>query len=258
MRTLLAVFILFLLIAVPLVVNDQLRLDIAWKLHLVPGDGAEKLAEGDDGAVLIITAQPGEMPSGTSYYAVQADYIARQTNDGMELTDIETDEQIAIPLQDITHMASDDTGEHILLRGTVKATGKEGAVLVTPATNSADLLPAGQLSPDLPGNWDLATWDLANETCDRVSPTRRFIACFRRPGGAAFLAGSFQINVQRFGVFADSGEVFRGPGFIPMVGFAHNDEWLYLQNETGIYRIQIPQSILDRIPPPTPTASPVP
>lgn len=44
-------------------------------------------------------------------------------------------------------------------------------------------------------------------------------------------------------------------GFWPILGFAHNDDWLYFQNDTGIYRIQIPQSLREYDASATPTGA---
>lgn len=51
---LLALLGAFLIIAVPLTVDDELRLDIAVKTGIAPGKDAEQIADGDDGALLIV------------------------------------------------------------------------------------------------------------------------------------------------------------------------------------------------------------
>lgn len=36
-------------------------------------------------------------------------------------------------------------------------------------------------------------------------------------------------------------------GFLPWVGFVQNDTFVYLQNERGIWRISVPEEILENV-----------
>jgi hypothetical protein len=109
--------------------------------------------------------------------------------------------------------------------------------------------------PDLPGDWQTPTWEKVTGSCDRISPERTYIACFNRPDAARYLAGDWQIDVQVYGEYGVSAPVYRGGGFLPILGFAHQDTWLYFQNETGVYRIEIPRSLQERQPKATPTGA---
>jgi hypothetical protein len=252
-RILLGLAAFTLVIGIPLVVFDELRFNIARELNLIPGENAEKLASGDDGALLIVVPLGEYTGIGRERYAYRADYIARPADSGMQLSDIETGEVVDVPLVSIEFIANDPEGDHVLLRGPGIDDNADTAVVVDTQANEVDVLPEGELEPDLPGDWETETWQKITGTCDRVSPESKFIACFNRADAASYLAGDWQIDVQLFGDYQVSEPVYRGMGlFLPTVGFAHEDTWLYFQNETGIFRIEVPQSLQDR----TSTATP--
>jgi hypothetical protein len=254
-RTLLALAAIFLIVAIPLVLFDEMRLDVARELNLVPGRDAEQLADGDDGTVLIVLPLGEYTGVGRERYAYRAEFIARPGADGMVLTDIETDETIDVPLVSLDFVASDPDGAHVLLRGPdVADASRESAILITTGDHTVDVLPEGQLTPDLPGDWETETWAKTTGLCDRVSPHKKYVACFNRSDAASYLAGDWQLDVQLFGDFEIVEPVYRGIGFLPMVGFAHDDNWLYLQNETGIYRVEVPDSLQAHYPATTPSS----
>lgn len=249
----LALAALTLVIGIPLVVFDELRFNIAQELNLIPGGNAEMLASGDDGAVLIVIPLGEYTGIGRERYAYRADYIARPDDSGMQLSDIETGDVIDVPLKAIEFIANDPEGAHVLLRGPGIDNSARTAVVIDTRSNEVDVLPEGQLEPNLPGDWETETWQKITGTCDRVSPESKFIACFNRADGASYLAGDWQIDVQLFGDYQVNEPVYRGMGlFLPTVGFAHDDTWLYFQNEVGIYRIEIPESLQESYAPATP------
>ena len=256
-----AVFaVLAAVIGIPLMIFDQQRLDIAHDLGLVPGKDAEKLAEGDEGATLIVVPLGEYSGIGRERYSYRAMYIARPSAKGMTLTDIESGATVDVPLRELDHIAADSDGAHILFRGPwEEEPSADRAVVLDTTTDAVDVLPEGQESPDLPGDWETQTWQKVTGTCDRVSPLHHFIACFNRADAASYLAGDWQIDVQVYGDFEASEPVSRGIGFLPFLGFAHDDTWLYFQNETGIYRIEIPHSLQERQAAATPeSATPAP
>lgn len=246
-RILLTITAVLLAIGIPLMLFDDLRYNIAQQLELIPGKGAEQLADGDDGATLIVVPLGEYSGVGREQYAYRADYIARPASEGVQLTDIESDETIDLPLESIDFVSNDPDGDHILFRGPGVDTGDTLAVVLDTDENAIDVLPDGQLTPELPGAWDVETWEKVTGTCDRFSPQSRFVACFNRADAASYLAGDWQIDIQLYGDFEVVEPLYRGMGFLlPSVGFAHDDTWLYLQNEEGIYRIEIPESMQDR------------
>jgi hypothetical protein len=252
-RVMLIIAAVIALIGIPLMVLDEQRLELAHRFGIAPGAGAEKLAEGDEEAVLVIVPLGEYSGEGREQYAYQAMYIARPAASGMILTDIETDAAIELPLASLAFTAADADGTHILFRGpTVEAPSIERAVVLETESNTVEELPEGQLVPDLPGDWETETWEKVTGLCDRVSPSKKYIACFNRPDAASYLAGDWQVDVQIYGEFQVSEPVYRGIGFLPILGFAHDDTWLYFQNETGIYRIEIPASLQEYEPNATP------
>ena len=255
-RILLTITALVLLVGTPLLLMDDLRLDIAHQLDLAPGKDAERLATGDDGAVLVILPLGDYNGIGRERYAYEAAYIARPSDAGMTLTDIETNATIDVPLTELTFTAADGMGENILFRGpAADDTTTQRAVLVNRPDATATTLPDAEATPDIPGDWETQTWEKVVGTCDRVSPHERFIACFNPAEVVDYFAGDWQVDVQVYGEFKVSEPVYRGLGFWPILGFAHNDEWLYFQNDTGIYRIQLPQSLREYDAAATPTGT---
>lgn len=252
-RILLGIAAIFLIIAVPLVVFDDIRLDVARELSLAPGRDAEQLADGDDGALLIVLPLGEYTGVGRERYAYEAAFIARPAAEGTALTDIETAETIDVPLASIDFVASDPDGAHVLLRGPeARNHDRESAIVITTANNRVEVLPEGQLTPNLPGDWETGTWEKTTGLCDRLSPQQKYVACFNRADAASYLAGDWQLDAQLFGNYEVVEPVYRGIGFLPIVGFAHDDEWVYLQNETGIYRVEIPDSLQEHVATATP------
>lgn len=243
-RVVLAIAALVLLIGTPLVLFDELRLNIALELGLVPGEDAEQLADGDDGAVLVVLPLGEYSGVGLERYRYKAEYIARPADPGMTLTDIDSGAEVDLPLESISYTAADADGAHVLFRGPDPATGDEVAVLVITDDNRVEPLPRGQMTPNLPGDWETETWEKVTGTCDRYSPHEKYVACFNRADAASYLAGDWQIDVQLYGDYEVSEPVYRGLGFfLPTLGFAHDDSWLYFQNEEGLYRIEVPESL---------------
>jgi len=254
---LLAIAAIVIIVGLPLIIFDDLRFNIAREMNLIPGKDAEQLADADDEAVLIVVPLGEYTGVGRERYAYRADYIARPATSGMQLTDIETDETVDVPLASIGFIANDPKGDHILLRGPAfEDASVTAAVVVDTQTNTAEVLPEDQQTPDLPGDWETETWEKVTGSCDRMSPQSKFIACFNRADAASYLAGDWQIDVQLVGDYQFNEPVYRGLGFLlPTLGFAHDDNWLYFQNEEGIYRIEIPESMQAHYASATPSAA---
>lgn len=242
MRILLVLAAIFLLVAIPLVVNDELRLNTAQTLGLAPGKGAERLAEGDDGATLVVIPLAEDMTD-RERYRYAARFIAKPDAAGLRIADIESDRETTIPLVELDFIAASDDGAHVLFRGP-DAAGDPQAVLMESEDLSVEVLPEHDATPEIEGNWETPTWAKTTGICDRFSPERKFVACFNRADAASYLAGDWQIDVQLFGDFRIVEPVYRGTGFLPIIGFAHDDTWLYFQNETGIWRIEIPEELI--------------
>jgi hypothetical protein len=255
-RTVIAMFAIVVLVGTPLLIFDELRLDLAHRFGLAPGREAELLVDGDEGAVLVILPLGEYDGVGRERYAYEAAYIARPVDSGMILTDIETNATLEIPLAEIPFIAANGDGSTILFRGPLaNEPNSEREVVVHRADGDMDVLPEGQLAPDEPGDWETETWRKVTSTCDRISPNHRYIACFNRAELVNYFAGNWQVDVQVYGDFRISEPVYRGLGFWPTLGFAHDDQWLYFQNERGIYRVEIPESLQQHQPSSTPQAT---
>lgn len=238
--TLVIVAVVILAVGTPLVVNDELRYDLAMRFDLIPGRNAEQLTDPDDGSILVVVPIHGTTSSGNERLFYRAQFIGRPAGDGTELTDIDTGATTSIPLAVIDFIAADPAGEQILFRGKMS----EPAVLVDARSLSVTELPAGQRAPDLPGDWDVPIWATDAGLCDRYSPGKKYIACFSQADAASYLAGDWQIDIQLYGNFQASEPVFRGMGFLlPTVGFAKDDTWVYFQGIDGIWRVEVPQDL---------------
>ncbi|HWV22815.1 MAG TPA: hypothetical protein VNZ58_01375 [Thermomicrobiales bacterium] len=241
--TLVVVFAIILAVGTPLVVNDDLRYDLAMRFELIPGKHAEHLADADDDAILVVLPIHGKTTSGNDRIFYRAQFIGRPDADGTKLTDIDSGTTVNIPIADVDFIAADPTGEHVLFRGK----RSEPAVMVDTRSLTAESLPPGQQEPDLPGDWETAIWDTGAGLCDRYSPGKKFVVCFQQASAASYFAGDWQIDIQLYGDYNVSEPVFRGKGFLlPMVGFANDDTWIYFQGIDGIWRVEVPHDLQEK------------
>ena len=237
--------VISLALGVPLIVNGDLRLDVAHRLHLAPGWEAEQIADGDAGETLVVVPLPHPlMETGRELYRYRALYLASPVADGLELTEIDTGRTLTIPIGEFTLIAADNDGTHVLFRGT-DPSGKDTAVLVDVAAGRGTVLPDGQTTPDLPGDWETPVWEKTIGSCDRYSVSGKLLACFNRADAASYFAGDWQVDVQVYGDFERVEPVYRGAGFLPILGWAHDDADIYLQNEKGIWRVPVPNDLRD-------------
>jgi len=246
-RIAVAIAAILLLVGVPLTLMDDVRLDLARNLSLVPGRGAEQLADADDGATLVVVPIADASGAGPDRYAYKAQFIGLPVADGTELTDIDSGQKVTIPLTGLDFVAAANDGTHILFRGpSSTGNGSDQSVLVDATAMTAQILPEGQKTPEIAGDWETPVWAKTTGMCDRYSPEKKFVACFNRADAASYLAGDWQIDIQLYGNYKIVEPLYRGAGFLPIVGFANHDTWLYFQNENGIWRIQIPADMQDQ------------
>lgn len=235
--------IIALLIGTPLIVNGELRLDVAHRLHLAPGWDAEQIADGDAGETLIVVPLPHPlMETGRKVYRYRALYLASPVADGLELSEIDSSRTLNIPVREFDLIAADDEGTYVFFRGT-DPSGADTAVLVDVAAATATVLPKGQTVPDRPGDWETPVWEKTVGSCDRYSVSGTLLACFNSADAASYFAGDWQVDVQVYGDFERTRAVYRGSGFLPVLGWAQDDTQLYLQNEKGIWRVPVPEDL---------------
>ena len=243
---LLGVTALIVILGVPLILFGDLRLEVAHQLGLAPGRDAEQLADGEEGAMLVVLPLGDYEGIGRELYRYKAQYLARPENGGTELTDIESGQTLTIPLEELDFIAADADGAHVLFRGPASEGEGESAILVDTASAKARELPPGQEVPDIEGDWVTPVWEKTTGRCERYSPQEKFIACFNRADAASYLAGDWQIDVQLYGEYGVVEPVYRGAGFLPVLGWAHDDTWIYFQNERGIWRVEVPESLQEQ------------
>lgn len=242
--TLLALVTVIVLIAVPLILSGDLRLSVAHQLGLAPGRDAEQLADEDDGATLVVLPLGSYEGVGLERYRYKAQYLAHPVEGGTRLSDIDSGQTLAIPLQELSFIAADAEGTHVLFHGPAAGNGEETAILVDTSALTAEALPKGQDIPDIEGDWETPVWEKTRSLCDRYSPQWKFVACFNRADASSYLAGDWQIDVQVYGEYGVDEPVYRGVGFLPILGWAHDETWIYFQNELGIWRVEVPEHLL--------------
>ena len=252
------VVLIALLIGVPLVVNNDLRYDLAMKANLIPGKDAEVIADADDGALLIVIPLDNGEANGTSPWLYRAQFIAWPNDRGSELENLETGEQTQVPLSSIDFTSANSDGSLMLMRGEAADTGEPAAFTIEPETMAIEQLETADAVPDFPGDWQTPTWEKTRGMCNRPSPNKRYVGCFERSDAASYLAGDWQLSLQYWGDYELVEPIYRGQGFLPWVGFAHDDTVIYLQNELSIVRIEVPGSVQQAAPLGTPYATPLP
>ena len=244
-------------VGVPLAVNDDLRYNLALQTNVAPGKDATWLADEDDGALLIVVPLENGDADGTSPWLYRAQFIAWPSDAGNEIENLENGQRAQLPLSSIDFTSANADGSIVLLRGVHKDTGNPAAFTIDPHEMAIEQLATADAVPDAPGDWETPTWEKTRGTCNRPSPGKRFIGCFNRADTASYLAGDWQFDLQIWGDFESVEPLFRGQGFLPWVGFAQDDTVVYLQNERGIVRIDVPESILAAAPQARPYSTPV-
>lgn len=246
------------LIAIPLIVNDQLRYDLSMRTGQIPGQDVEKLADGDDGALLVVIPIDHDLQHVPTPWLFKAQFIAWPHAGGIDLENLETGDRIDIPLEQIEFIAANSDGSMVLMRGQDANSGQPAGLTVKPSTMEVDLLSEANAVPVEPGDWETSIWEKQGQRCHRPSPNKRFLACFDRAELQSYFAGDWELNVQFWGDYDEMYPIFRGMGFLPITGFLHDDTVIYLQNENGIWRAEVPPDILEIAPESTPLVTPQP
>jgi len=235
-----AVLVLSVLLAAaafPLILNPQLRLDLAHRFGLAPGEGIEQIANSDDGVALVAAPIEIERERNRPQYRFRAVYLSQETNQGVKLTSIDTGAVLTLPLDAVDFISASPDVSHMLFRDSEGET--TGSVLVEVASGRVAPLPSVGSVPEIPGNWEEPVWAQTMGECNGFSPHAEYIACFQNPQLAAFLAGDWELQVRVYGDADRVATLYRGLGFRPFIGWSHNDRWLYFQNERGLWRAEV-------------------
>jgi hypothetical protein len=222
------------LVAIPLMTNPELRLDVFRKAGLVTKGEGELIAGEDSGATLIVIPTSHAIEgTGRPQLRFLAAFITWPEADGMRLQPLNGGEDLDIPLTSYDLVSASPDGSEMYM------SGPEGSVVVdVPAVRVLETL-ASDEKPNVGWDWQTATWQQQTFICDRVSNTATWIGCFQRPTLSSYLAGDWQLNLERYGASREKHEVMRGLGFQPIIGFTADDAWLYVYNEHGIRRFDV-------------------
>lgn len=254
-----AVLVIGALVATPILVSDELRLDLALRFDLVPGAEVEQIAGKDDLATLVVLPLPEDPDATVPTFRYLAKYIAWHGENETRLVNVESNEAVSLPIAEFDFMAMDNQAERVLFRGpSPDDANLQVSVVVATANDEVDVLPEGQAVPDDSPEWDVPLWEHYTARCEIRSPGLQYMACFDPPTLSHHMAGDWQLEAFILGDYKTSVPLARGIGFFPYSGFAFNDTWIYYQNEQGISRVPVPQELLDQAGPPRPwSATPV-
>ncbi len=222
------------LIAIPLVTDPELRLETFRRAGFVPQGEGELVADGNSGATLIVLPSAHDIEgTGRPQLRFLAAFTTWPEEDGMRMHPLNGGEDFAVPLTSYDLVSASPKGSQMFVAG------PEGGVLIDVlATEVIATLAPGE-APDVDWDWQTAVWQQQTYICDRVSNTATWIGCFERPDASTWLAGDWQLNLERYGASREVHHVMRGLGFQPIVGFTADDEWLYISNERGIRRFEV-------------------
>ena len=238
-RIVVTVAAILLLVGMPLVLSSELRLRVAHELGLAPGEDVPQIAEADETIDLLVAPVTRRDPTtGRDVRSLVSLYVARSGAGGVLLEDLNGGREVRLPISSYDHVAaSPDAGSVLFVKGDTSNTPE--ALLVTVATGEVTPLPAGQRRPDLPGDWESPLWENVSVRCSAASPDLTYIACLDPPEAAHYLAGDWELRVQRYGEFRTQEPIYRGRGFLPIAGWTLDERSLYFHNEFGIWRADI-------------------
>lgn len=222
------------LIAIPLMVNPELRLEVFRWAGFVPDGEGELVAGEDSGATLIVLPTSHQIEgTGRPQLRFLAAFITWPDDDGMRLQPLNGGDDFTVPLTSYDLVSSSPKGSQMFMAG------PEGGVLIdVPEATVISTLAPGE-APDVGWDWQTAVWQQQTFICDRVSNTATWIGCFARPELSTWLAGDWQLDLERYGPSKEMHHVMRGLGFQPIIGFTADDAWLYIYNERGIRRFNV-------------------
>jgi hypothetical protein len=215
------------------------RLEVGQRLGLVPGESADKLYDGDDPVELIVLVTEVPVPLTQAERRYEAVYIAERTGAEVILHDVNRSTDVVVPLAHYDLISTSSDQSAILLIDQTSRPEPQ-AVLVTIATGQAEPLPPGQTDPGIPGSWDE---DIGGTTftCDGVSPNATWIACISHGQAVSrFIFGSWEMQISPYGNSKTKKRLYRGGGSDPVAGWSADEQWIYVQNEKGLYRIKVP------------------
>lgn len=226
--------VVLVMILIPIMVNDELRLDVARRTGLVPSRQGELIASAETGATLIVIPTEHDIEStDRAELRFLAAFIMWPEGDSMRLQPLNGGGDLTVRVASHDLISASPDGSEMYIRGEEQA-----VVIDVPGSELiAELAPDAE--PDVPWDWRTAIWEHGAFICDRVSPNGTWIGCFPRPVLASYFAGDWHLDLHRYGNPDETHEVTRGLGFRPTIGFTADDAWLYIANEHGIRRFDV-------------------
>lgn len=245
LRTGLILGVVLAIVLTPLIISGSLRLDLGHRFDLVAGADVEQIGGNESGQFLISIPIFVEVTASRTEVRYHAAFLAAPSGSGYALTSLDSDAVFDVPLQRLDFIAADPGGALLLLRQTDGSTSKNVTLEVT--TGTVAILPDGTTEPSSPGDWDRSIFATRiGRSCTGISPQQTYIACFKDPTLAKYLAGDWQIDIRRYGIYESHREIYRGAGAQPVFGFTLDDSWLYFQNETGVWREPMSLDMFDQ------------
>lgn len=234
LRIAVALAVLVILVATPLMLSAEFRLATGHRLGLVPDD-AERLFDQGDRVELVVLVEETPNPVSGPSREYTAAYAAEWLGDRIRLHDLGTGRELDLPIRRYDLISGAADGSALLFVDERAATGRQ-AVLVTRATGEVRVLGPDEWEPAIPGRWDEEI-SFGNIGCGGVSPGKERVACIEH-GGSRLVFGDWELTTYPFGRSDQRESLYRGRGSDPVVGWSPDGETLYFQNELGLWRSQ--------------------
>lgn len=232
-RWTLIVTVILAIIAVPLVVNTELRLDAARFLNLVPHNEGELIADDDAEASLVVLPIATQL-SATDLvvYRSLAAYVAWPEDNQLRFEAVNGEGEFVLPFDRFDLISNSPNATEMYVAG------QGGAALIDVESNTVIESPEPGVAPDVEWDWQTPSWAVAVNRCDSYSIQLDWIACFQRSPATSY-AGNWHLQLVRFGNPDIAHDVVIGLGIRPAVGFTEDDSWVYIANERGIWRYDV-------------------
>ncbi len=234
-RVVLIVALVTMLVATPLLIRGDLRLDLAHRLHLVPGGEIEQIAGPGGDMSLIVVPIRATSATGRDENRFHAAFLADSSGAQVELTSIDTNRSVRLPIEEFDFFSASYDGNHVLFRDTRNQPEVEGVLVQVDTLETTPMPGDAPVPADIPGDWETGSWQVSPGSCDGISPNAQFIVCFQNPKLATYLAGDWEIQTRIYGDSDQVLPIYRGIGLRPWAGWSMDDSLLYFENEEGIW-----------------------
>ena len=224
------------IVVVPLVVSPSLRFDVADRLGLITTSDAQVIAEeGSEASLLVLPYEQELETTDRVELRFLAAFVVWPEDEQLRLEPLNGGEDLVIPLESFDLVSASHDASVMYVQG------PEQAVLIDIEDVRIIETLVADAAPDVAWDWQTAIWQQQTYLCDRVSNEGEWIGCFPRDSQLTDLASDWKLELRAYGASDETHVVTHGLGFQPNVGFTANDEWLYVANERGIRRYNVPE-----------------